>query len=215
MKHDITGNKYGRLTAVKPTAKRTASHGVKWECICECGKIVFASTNALNKGNTRSCGCLRNELTAERNRKRQTTHGMSKSRLYRIWANMLQRCKNPKTDRYQSYGGKGVRVCSVWHEFAEFYDWAMQNGYEEALSIDRLDVNGNYEPNNCRWVNAKTQMSNKSNNRILSVCGITKTMSEWAECTGINVSTIAMRLRNGWSEERAVSKPVNGKECFA
>lgn len=140
-------------------------------------------------------------------------HGTTKNRLYRIWANMKSRCYNPKASRFEHYGGKGVIVCEEWrNSFQAFHDWAMSHGYADNLSIDRIDVNGNYEPGNCRWEQPKGQSNSLSVNRKITFNGITKTLAEWAAITGINRRTIAARLDlHGWSVERALTVPVGKK----
>lgn len=139
--------------------------------------------------------------------------GNTKNRLYRIWANMKSRCYNPKASRFEHYGGKGVIICPEWlHDFRAFYDWAMSHGYSDELSIDRIDVNGNYEPDNCRWERPKVQSNNLSVNRKITFNGVTRTLSEWATATGINRRTIAARLDlHGWTVEQALTIPVGKK----
>ena len=152
----VAGQKYGRLTPIQYD-----SGFKKWECVCECGTLVFVKSAALNNGNTRSCGCLQKDIS----RNIGTKHGMSDSKLQRVWSGMKQRCYNPNNKSYHYYGGKGIKVCDEWKEdFQAFYDWAMSNGYKEGLTIDRIDVNGNYEPSNCRWV---TQKQNNENRRLV------------------------------------------------
>ena len=138
------------------------------------------------------------------------THGHSHHRLYSIWSDMKRRCNNPKNKRYERYGGRGIRVCTEWaNDFQKFYDWAMANGYADDLSIDRMNVDGNYEPTNCRWITFAQQQRNTSRSRFITVRGETKTMAEWAEITGIRQDTIKDRLNKlGWSEEEAVTIPT-------
>ena len=140
-------------------------------------------------------------------------YGSTKNRLYRIWANMKSRCYNPKASRFEHYGGKGITICDEWYNrFQAFHDWAISHGYSDELSIDRIDVNGNYEPGNCRWEIPKTQSNNLSVNRKITFNGITRTLSEWATITGINRRTIAARIDlHGWSVERALTIPVGKK----
>lgn len=139
--------------------------------------------------------------------------GNTKNRLYRIWANMKSRCYNPKASRFEHYGGKGVTICPEWrNNFQAFHDWAMSHGYSDELSIDRIDVNGNYEPDNCRWERPKAQSNNLSVNRKITFNGVTRTLSEWATVTGINRGTIAARLDlRGWTVEQALTIPVGRK----
>lgn len=143
-------------------------------------------------------------------------HGMRHTRLYNIWRSMRQRCSNPKCINYHNYGGKGIKVCEEWQkDFSAFYKWATENGYKEGLTIDRKDVIGNYEPSNCRWSTYKEQANNKRNNRIIECKGISHTLGEWSEITGIKLATIWARLQKGWSVEKALeTKPVVGRNQF-
>lgn len=139
-------------------------------------------------------------------------HGQRKTRLYRIWANMKSRCHNPKTSFYNRYGGKGVTVCDEWkNNFQAFHDWAVTHGYSDDLSIDRIDVNGNYEPGNCRWVSTKAQAKNRSNNHIVIVDGVSKSLMEWCEIYSINYKTVRDRLKRGWTVKLALETPVKGE----
>ncbi|QQE80889.1 hypothetical protein [Alicyclobacillus sp. SO9] len=152
----------------------------------------------------------RNQHLAERN----TTHGLSldengnKSRLYGIWVRMRQRCSDKNSTDYHRYGGRGISVCHDWSDFKQFHDWAMAHGYEEHLTIERVDVDGNYEPVNCKWVTRTEQSRNKSNNHLVSFRGDTMTLAEWEQVTGISSSTIRQRLGRGWNVERALTTPV-------
>lgn len=139
--------------------------------------------------------------------------GSTRNRLYRIWSNMKSRCYNPKASRYEHYGGKGITVCPEWHDnFQAFHDWAMSHGYQDDLSIDRIDNGKGYSPDNCRWETTKKQANNLSVNRQITFQGITKTLSEWAATTGINRRTIAARLDlRGWTVEQALTILVGKK----
>ncbi len=157
-----------------------------------------------DSGNRRYNGCLNKNGDM---RGCQVTHGLSKTRVYSIWCDMKKRCYNPKNKRYECYGGRGIRVCDEWlHDFVRFYEWSMANGYEETLSIDRKDVNGNYEPGNCRWVTMKEQERNRRDNVFITYKGETKTMAEWSEITGICYPTLKWRYHKGLPLDKVFSK---------
>lgn len=135
-------------------------------------------------------------------------HGMEGTRLYKIWDRMKQRCRNPNNTNYKHYGERGIEVCEDWNDFSNFMNWSYENGYNESLSIDRIDVNGNYCPDNCRWVSQKEQNNNKRNNHYLTFGGRTLTLAEWGDATGILPATIQHRIaRDGWSVEDALTIP--------
>lgn len=139
-------------------------------------------------------------------------HGFSnREKLYGVWKCMIQRCRDTHISRADSYVNKGVKVCEEWTEYAVFRAWALESGYAEGLSIDRIDNNGNYEPSNCRWATPKQQANNRSTNRLLTFRGETKTMSQWADTTGIASDTLKRRVYYGWSVERVLTTPVKGR----
>lgn len=200
---DLTGERYGRLTVIKraPNKGRTTI----WECRCDCGNVKNVRQPDLRSGRTRSCGCIHHEMMIKKN----TVHGLSDTRICHIWRSMKDRCSNPNNKAYCNYGGRGIQVCKEWADSLEkFYTWSIENGYEENLSIDRIDNNGNYEPDNCRWVDRKTQNKNKRSNHIIEYKGQEKLLCEWAEEYGIAYSTILRRLGLGWSIEEALETPV-------
>lgn len=187
---DLTGKTFGRWTVLYRAKDYISPKGVKkirYHCRCDCGNEGDVQANALSMGKSKSCGCLQLEWAYEIGN--QKKHGLRRTRLYRIWANMYDRCKNEYNRRFSSYGGRGIEICSEWqgeNGFMTFYNWAMSNGYDEKLSIDRIDNNGNYCADNCRWVDNKTQSNNRSSNRRVTVDGIDKTIAEWSEY--LNVS---------------------------
>lgn len=156
-KVDLTGEKFGRLTVISQSIIRGNRNQIKWDCICECGTKKTIPSTSLRSGSSKSCGCLVLEGTL------QKTHGMSKSRIYRIYRHMINRCGNHGVDSYPLYGGRGIRVCEEWKTFEPFYEWAMQHGYADNLSIDRRDNEKGYYPDNCRWSTELEQARNKRN----------------------------------------------------
>lgn len=153
---DITGMKFGRLTVLERNG--VIDNHAAWLCRCDCGNEKTIKGSYLTKGKTKSCGCLHNELLVKRSR----THGDAKTRIYSIWHNMKTRCYNSNSKTYQYYGGLGVVICDEWiHDFETFKKWALENGYSDELTIDRIDSAGNYEPSNCRWVTMKEQSNNR------------------------------------------------------
>lgn len=198
--------KYGKLTVIKELENH------KCLCRCECGNLKTISIYSLRSGNTKSCGCLSKELARERISKvseHNIKHNKSNTRLFRIWCKLRDRCNNIKNDRYKDYGGRGIKVCDEWlKDFNSFYSWSIANGYKEGLSIDRINVDGNYEPNNCRWVTAKEQANNRRNNHYITYNNVTHTIEEWGNILNIKGKTIQARLSRGWSIERALNYDV-------
>ena len=195
----VNGEKFGRLTIVAKQAGKSADGRTLYLCKCECGNTLLVPANRLKNGNTKSCGCLKRDKGIEAN----TTHGLSKTRLYRIWGSMIDRCERKGCERYSRYGGRGITVCKEWrNNFQAFYDWAMANGYNPnakfgECTIDRINTDGNYEPSNCKWVTNKEQANNKECTCRLEHNGECHTLKEWATITGISYNTIHKRFRRG------------------
>lgn len=192
--------KYGKLTIIGLDHQKTYSNGYVVDfvrCRCDCGNEKVINYDNIKRGLVKSCGCIS-----------KTANGMSKIRLYQTYRHLINRCYCEKDINYKNYGGRGITVCQEWqNDFMNFYNWAMTNGYTDKLTIDRIDVNGNYCPKNCRWVNMKTQQNNRSNNRILEYKGQKKTITEWANYCGLSYRNLYYRLKNGYTIEQAIEKP--------
>lgn len=196
---DLTGEKFGSLLVVGISGY--IGNRIAWECKCDCGNVVRVAGCSLKSGNTKSCGCRRNKFVSELNK----SHGQSNTRLYHIWTGIKSRCYDVNVKIFKHYGARGITMCGEWkNDFLAFMDWALKNGYSENLSIDRIDVNGNYEPSNCRWVCQKQQCRNTRVNRNITCDGETHTLIEWSEISGVKRETIARRLNKGWSTKEAI-----------
>ena len=212
---DLSGQKFGRLTVICRDIEYTDSSGAsryKYKCLCDCGNYTWATPYQLKSGGVRSCGCLHKESASNRG-KANTRHGGNRrnapyeeKRLYHIWSGMKQRCENPNNGSYSNYGGRGIKICEEWNDFANFQKWSLDNGYSDDLSIDRIDYNGNYEPNNCRWATKIEQANNTRANRFVDIGGVSHTVADWSRISGVKAATILARLEYGWKPEDAVYK---------
>lgn len=201
---DLTGQKFGRLL-VKKHIGSDDNHQALWQCICDCGNEHVATGHNLIRGVCKSCGCLKNELSSAR----LTKHGESRSRVYDIWVAMIQRCHNEHHNRYKHYGGRGIVVCDEWRNNPDsFIQWAKNNGYSDDLTIDRIDVNGNYEPENCRWISNFEQQQNRTNSHLIEYEGKTFTISQLARAFQIKPNVLERRLKSGWDVDRAIKQPI-------
>lgn len=204
---DKTGMRFGRLTVLS-RAENVKPGRVRWICKCDCGNQTIVYSNNLKENGTLSCGCYRREVRCAVN-KRRSKHGLAKSRLYRIWFGIKRRCYSESGENYERYCARGIKVCDEWiNSFESFRDWAMSHGYSDDLSIDRIDNDGDYTPDNCRWVNAKIQGNNRSTNRVLEYGGRKLNVTQWANEVGLNKKTLEGRLLRGWSVEKALTTPV-------
>lgn len=204
-KINLVGEKFGRLTVLEELPNRVSPRGwskTQWKCRCECGNIASVTTQDLRKGDIKSCGCLKNDETILR----MTTHGDTNTRLYKIWVAMRRRCNNINNSDYSNYGGRGIRVCVEWNEeYLSFKEWALSHGYSDDLTIDRIDVNGNYDPNNCRWISMKDQCNNRRSNRIYTYHGSEYNIRQLSDMFNIPYSRLYMRLYSGWSIDKALN----------
>lgn len=198
---DITCQKFGKLTALYRLHNYYDKKHTRWLCICDCGNLVETQMDHLISGHTKSCGCLNSETS----KKVHTKHGKRNTSLYNVYYGMKSRCYNNNNPRYIDYGGRGITICDEWlTDFVVFCNWAISNGYQEGLQLDRIDNDGNYEPSNCRWVDIKTQGRNKRNNKYITYQGETKLLIEWCEILNLNYDTVQSRLRRGWQPEKCL-----------
>lgn len=208
--HLKVGDRFGRWEIIAEAEPRVYARNdvrKRWLCRCDCGAVKEVYEQGLIRGTSTSCGCKR----MENPRFGMVKHGKSRTPLYKVYSSMLQRCFNTQNCNYKNYGGRGIKVCDEWlgdDGFATFYKWSIKNGYAEGkrLTIDRIDVNGNYEPFNCRWVDYETQANNMRSNHHITFNGETHTISEWAKITGINRQTLQARARRGLPPERILSR---------
>lgn len=200
---DITNRKYNKLLVVE-RVENTPNGKTQWKCLCDCGKYTIVRGSNLKSGQVRSCGCTRKKSVNK-------THAMSKSSLYRTWNNMKNRCANKKCKSYKDYGARGINVCEEWaNSFESFMEWALDNGYEEGLTIDRKCVDLGYFPDNCQWITKGEQAKNRRFNLSIEFNGETKTLQEWCIDLNLNYKRIHNRIHKlGWSFEKAISTPVS------
>ena len=204
-KIDLTGRRFGKLSVIKEAANYNVKRGIAWECLCDCGNSSISLSYTLLNGNAKSCGCLRKETM----RKISTKHGLSNtSPVFSIYGKIKERCYNKNCKAYKNYGGRGITMCYEWlSNFKYFHDWAIDNGYKQGLTIDRIDNEKGYEPANCRWVTNKTQQRNRRNNRRYYFKGSKKPLSEICEILGLDYHTVHQRIsKYGWSFEEALTK---------
>lgn len=209
---DLTGQKFGRLT-VEEYLGYIKSKKPYWKCKCDCGNYTIVDTYHLINGDTTSCGCLRKGKDFSKYK-----HGLYKHKLYHIYHSMKQRCCNPQCSQYEGYGKRGVTICDEWlgdNGFINFYTWSIENGYEDGLSIDRIDNDGIYSPDNCRWADNTVQLNNTRHNRWVTYNGESHTYAEWERIlnNGVKQTDISVRINKlGWSVEKAFFTPIQAKE---
>lgn len=206
MSKKLKGRKFGRLTVLDKLHNYHKNNRIYWLCVCDCGNLIEVDSSRLVSGQTKSCGCLRKDLLIKRNLK----HDKSHTRLYNIWTQMKKRCYNSKTPQYKDYGGRGIAVCYEWcNNFQSFYDWSMANGYNDTLSIDRVDNNKSYSPDNCRWATRRQQNRNTRQNRNITINGETHCLKDWCDILGLKRSTVSNRInRYNWTIEKALELEV-------
>ena len=213
----LMGQRFGKLTVIEQAEPYISPKGHKaerWLCRCDCGKVKIVMRGHLCQGLTKSCGCYHSSNLSKRN----TKHGYAHEKLYALYRGIITRCNNPNHGDYQNYGAKGIAMCGEWkNDYQAFRDWAYANGYNEEIlpngrskwTIDRIDVNGNYEPSNCRWITIQEQACNRRSNYPIEFNGKKQTIAEWARELGITYMTLHDRiLKFGWSAKRALTEQV-------
>lgn len=207
---DISGKRFFRLVAIEKDDSKYDGRHVYWKCKCDCGNEVIVRKDSLLSGHAKSCGCYLQERYKDGHLK---THGMKNTRIYGIWGGMKTRCFCKSAPKYSSYGGRGITVCKDWtDDFMNFYNWSMNNGYSDELTIDRIDPNGNYEPSNCRWANHETQNYNKRSTRKIVVDGKEKTLKDIEKEYGIPMSTLRSRYQKYKSGKYTVDDLISKKK---
>lgn len=193
--------RYGKLLVIAATQSRGGGGSVVWRCICDCGNEALVSGSALHSGSTKSCGCLFIE-TARQKGLAKRTHGMTATPTYRAWSGAKDRCTNAKNKKYHLYGGRGISICPQWERFECFF--ADMGIAPLGESLDRIDVDGNYEPGNCRWATQEDQQNNRRNNVIIEYAGEKMTMANYCKKHGLNSDKVQQRLKRGYTVEEAI-----------
>ena len=197
---DLIGEQFGLLTVIE-RAENASNGNARWKCRCQCGNEVIAVGSHLKAGSVKSCGCL---PTSGR-----LKHGGSNTVLYKKWKSMIRRCEDPSRPCYHNYGGRGIKVCPEWHDFTNFREWFNQTCNDSNLTLDRIDVNGDYCPENCRWVDYITQNRNRRNNIKYEMNGEYRTLGEWCELLNLSYPAIYRRIHvTHWSFGKAISTPI-------
>ena len=211
---DLTGLRFGRLI-VLGMCNHIIGEDVRWNCRCDCGNVLSVSGHSLKRGGTKSCGCFQRERASE-TALSKALHDGKGTRLYIIWKGVRSRCNNPNHKSYHTYGGAGIKMCVEWDDFSKFRDWSLANGYDEnapkfACTLDRIDVSKGYSPDNCRWVDMKTQSRNTSRNIRVVYQGNSYVAKDLAEMFGLDEHTLIERLKHGLCVEDAVKLPKGAK----
>jgi len=206
---DLTNRQFGKLTVINRGEDYITPKGKKyptWNCICECKNTINVLSSNLLNNTTNSCGCIKEEGN-------NTKHNKCYTKLYKIYKNIEQRCYNSNSKGFQYYGKRNIKMCEEWlNSFESFYNWAINNGYKQGLTIDRIEVNGNYEPSNCRWVTMKVQNYNRRTTHHLTFNNETHTLEEWSNITGIRTETLQSRLDRKWDIEKVLTQPIKKRK---
>ena len=200
-KYDLTGKRFFRLLVIS-YSHRNNSNKTVWNCVCDCGKEKQVAYSSLTRGDIKSCGCYQKE--------RMITHGLSNTPLHKLHTGILTRCYNPNSKLYKNYGGRGIMMCDEWrYNLQAFVEWAKTSGYKKGLSIDRIDNEKGYSPDNCRWSTVVEQNNNRRSNHFFTMNGETKTITQWARVYGINKDRVFCRIDIGWDIEKAIITPID------
>ena len=209
---DLSGQRFGRWTVLKRCDAPEGNNRVYWMCECDCGNTRAVSGSMLKAGRTNSCGCLNRDKVIERNATQHAIHRMTDTKLYKTWTGIKNRCYNQKSSHYLNYGKRGISMCEEWrNSFVAFHRWCCDNGYRAGLSIDRINNDGNYEPDNCRWATRDVQANNRRSVVYIEHANTTMSMSEWARSKKMSVQLLRYRLKAGWPIEKALETPVGGE----
>lgn len=206
---EYLGKRYGRLTTLSETKNRLNQTAII--CVCDCGNEVIVTPSDLRRGHTTSCGCYHKEMMRDRQYRHGDAgnhHGDSGTRLYHTWLGMKRRCFNKNDWAYQYYGARGIEVCEEWLNYQVFKEWALSNGYNDELTIERKNNDGNYEPSNCVWIPFEEQGKNRRNRHELTFNGKTLSIREWEKELGYRRGTIRNRINYGWDIEKILTTPV-------
>ena len=204
---DLQGRQFGRLSVLCRLPDKRWGR-IHWVCFCDCGNIKAVSSKHLLSGATKSCGCYRNEVTASRT----STHNKSNTKYYRVWYGLLSRCLITTNPAYPNYGGRGITVCDRWLDFENFYA-DMGHAPDDAYELDRINNEGPYSPENCRWVTRKLQSRNRRSNRFITLGGRTLCVSDWEYLLGFKKGVIFSRLSRGWPIQKALTTPTGTENC--
>lgn len=205
--HDMVGERFNRLVVLELSYKKRVGRGFHryWKCRCDCGQITIKDGIYLRTGDTKSCGCLKSDSMAEAN----MVHGLARiHRLYSTWKNMRTRCLNPTCPGFKNYGGRGITICERWNDFSLFVE-DMWPTWKEGLSLNRIDNDGPYCPDNCEWATYQEQANNKRRNHWIVANGKNQTIAQWAREIGCFTQVISKRIERGWSGERSVTEPIH------
>ena len=205
VKKDLTGKRFGSLTVIALEVD-TPGKKKKWRCVCDCGNETIVAGSNLVSGHTKHCVLCGYKATG----KASITHEKKKKKLYFVWNAIKTRCENEKSKSYRDYGGRGIKLCTESHDPSEFIQWALKSGYKYGYEIDRIDVNGDYEPNNCRWITKEENANNKRNNKAIEYNGEKKTLAQWARYFEVNYKNLSRNIIKGYGLEDAVKRIKSG-----